>query len=158
MKKTLVSLAVAFTLVSVAGCSSNTQEQNTILGGTTGAVVGGLAGSLVGQGTGKAVAIGVGILAGALVGGYAGHSMDSRDNAQMYQTMNNGSTNKTVNWKNKKTGTSYSMVPTSKVMTVNGNPNCRSYNITTTTKEGKTQQDNGIACRQTNGTWQVVKA
>ena len=144
-------------LLTITACSSNTQNENTGIGAVTGAVLGGLAGSAIGQGTGKAVAIGVGAVAGALFGGYIGHSMDSSDNQRCNDTLNNNSTNQPHHWKNRKTGTRYTMTPTSNIMSYNGNNNCRKYTTTAVT-DGKSQTSNGIACKQADGSWKEVSA
>jgi surface antigen len=153
MKKVLINLAIATTTVSLAltGCSKNTQNENTATGAVTGGVLGGLAGSLVGGGTGRAVAIGVGIVGGALIGGYIGHNMDSTDHANMNKSMDNR-TNEATTWKNEKTGATYTVIPTSKYMTVNGNPNCRKF-VTIANINGKDKKVHGIACRQSDGSW-----
>ena len=126
------------------GCSSsNTQNENTGIGAVTGAVIGGVAGSAFGAGTGQAVAIGVGALAGALIGGVIGHSMDSTDNRQLCNTMENNPTNKPHHWKNQKTGAQYTMVPTSKVIAYDGNNTCRQYRSTAVI-DGKQETSSGI--------------
>ncbi|MCD6039710.1 MAG: hypothetical protein K0S27_1110 [Gammaproteobacteria bacterium] len=160
MKNTLFKLMLLIMSISlITSCSSNnTQSQNTGLGAGTGAVVGGLAGSLVGAGTGQVVAIAAGAIAGGLVGGYIGHSMDNSDKAKMNQAMTSNPPNKPCQWKNKKTHTSYKITPTSKTMTYNGNPNCRTYTATTMASNGKKTVTNGIACQQTNGSWQAIKS
>lgn len=142
--------------INLAGCSTNTQKENTAAGAIAGGLIGGGAGAFVGQGVGKAVAIGVGIVGGALIGGYIGNHMDSSDSAKMNTAMNNP-TNQATRWKNEKTGARYSMRPTSNMIAVDGNPACRRFH-TTAIIEGKTQRVNGVACQQANGSWQVVKA
>lgn len=160
MKNLLIKLMFLMMSVSlITSCSSsNTQSQNTTAGAATGAVIGGLAGSLVGAGAGKVVAIAAGAVAGGLVGGYIGHSMDSSDQSKMNQAMTKNPPHKSSHWKNKKTQTSYNVIPTSKMMTYNGNPNCRSYTATTINPNGKKYMTKGIACQQTDGTWQTIKA
>jgi surface antigen len=157
MKKVLTYFTVLFSasLVMLTGCSSNTQNQNTTLGAVTGAVVGGVAGSAFGGGTGRAVAVGVGAVAGALLGGYVGHSMDSSDNSNMCNTMSNNPTNHSSSWKNKKSGARYTMKPTSNVFTYNGNSTCRKYQATAVVN-GEKQTTDGVACKQSNGSWQTV--
>ncbi|SRR5579883_143820 len=155
MKNFLVNCLVLVLSISLVSCSTNTRNQNTAVGAVTGGAVGGLAGSLVGAGTGQAVAIGAGIVAGALIGGYIGSRMDSSDNTQMYGAMNKP-VNHPTTWKNSRSGGTYTMVPTSKMMTVNGNPNCRRYH-TTAVMGGKTETTNGIACLQSDGTWRAVR-
>lgn len=140
----------------LAGCSSNTQSENTGIGAVTGAVVGGAAGSFVGQGAGRAVAVGVGAIAGALLGGYIGHNMDSTDTANANNAMSNNEENEPTTWHNKKTGSRYTVAPTSKMMTVNGNPHCRRY-YSTAYEDGEKRKISGIACRQPNGMWEVMK-
>ncbi|OGT35220.1 MAG: hypothetical protein A3F11_02120 [Gammaproteobacteria bacterium RIFCSPHIGHO2_12_FULL_37_14] len=141
--------------ILATSCSTNTQKENTAIGAVSGGVIGGLAGSLVGGGAGRVVAIGAGVVAGALLGGYIGHSMDSSDNTKMNHALNSNATNQTSSWKNKKTGAKYTMTPTSKMMTVNGNPNCRKFRSNAII-DGKKQQVHGIACRQADGSWQAI--
>ena len=150
-----VLIAISMSVLALTGCSSNTQDQNTTIGAVSGAVVGGLAGTAFGAGTGKAVAVGVGAVAGALFGGWVGHSMDHSDNSSTCHAMDHNAPNQPSNWKNKKTGAHYSIQPTSNVMTYNGNNYCRQYE-STATMSGKTQSSSGVACRQANGSWQVV--
>ena len=152
MKSVLTKVAVLLTCASLISCSTNTQKQNTGIGVATGAVAGGLLGSLVGGGAGKAVAIGVGIVGGALVGGYVGHSMDSSDNAA---TANAVATGKSAHWKNPKSNTVYTVYPSKKFITINGNPYCRKY-VTTAVISGKTTKTSGVACRQKDGSWKAV--
>ncbi|WP_114834787.1 RT0821/Lpp0805 family surface protein [Aquicella lusitana] len=140
----------------MAACSTNTREQNTGIGAVTGAVVGGLAGSAIGSGTGQVVAIGAGAIVGALVGGAIGHSMDSSDNMRATNAMENNPTNKSTHWRNKKSGTRYTVTPVSGRMTVNGNPNCRKYR-TSAIIDGKRKTVYGVACRQADGSWQTVR-
>jgi surface antigen len=153
MKQVAMKALVLLTLIGLVGCSSNTQSTNTGIGAATGAVVGGLAGTLFGQGTGKAVAVGVGAVAGAILGGYIGHGMDNSDKAQCNQTLSTHSANKPARWKNDKTGTSYTMTPTSEMITYKGNPNCRQYTTQSVTSDGAVHNTNNIACRQSNGAW-----
>lgn len=160
MKKVLIKLLFLMMSISViTGCSSNnTQSQNTGLGAATGAVVGGLAGSLVGAGTGQVVAIAAGAIAGGLVGGYVGHSMDSTDKTKVNQALTSNPPNKSSQWKNKKTQTSYKVTPTSNTIAYHGRANCRTYTTTAIDANGKKHVTNGTACQQTDGTWQTVKA
>ncbi len=143
--------------VFVASCSTNTQKQNTTIGAVSGAVVGGLAGSLVGGGTGKVIAIAGGAILGGLLGGYIGHSMDSADNSKLSTTLNNNAKGQTNTWKNPNTGARYMITPTTGWITVNGNPNCRKYR-SVAMENGKKMKTRGIACRQTDGAWMIVKS
>ncbi|HSW88914.1 MAG TPA: RT0821/Lpp0805 family surface protein [Candidatus Saccharimonadales bacterium] len=153
MNKLLTNIFVLLLSISLISCSTNTQKENTGIGVATGAIAGGLLGSLVGGGTGKAVAIGVGIVAGALVGGAIGHSMDSSDQAHMNNAVTTG---KPATWKNSKTHSTYTVVPSKKYVTVKGNPYCRNY-TTTAVIDGKTSTVHGVACRQSDGSWKAVQ-
>lgn len=145
-------ISVTALSVGLVGCSTNTQQENTGIGAVTGAVAGGVAGGLLGGGTGGVVA---GAVVGGLLGGLIGHSVDSSDNNKLNSAMNNNPTNKSTTWTNSKTGARYTIAPTSNMMTVNGNPNCRRY-YSTAVMNGKKQKVSGIACRQSDGNWQVV--
>lgn len=149
----------SFSLLSVGlvGCSTNTQSENTGIGAVSGAVLGGLAGSLIGGGTGKVLAVGVGAIAGGVLGGYIGHSMESSDTQRVNDAMENNPTNQATTWTNQKTGTRYTVAPTSNKMTINGNPNCRRY-YTTAVIDGRKQKVSGIACQQDDGSWKAVNS
>ncbi len=153
MNRALTRIGILLLSVSLISCSTNTQKQNTGIGVATGAVAGGLLGSLVGGGAGKAVAIGVGVVAGALVGGAVGHNMDSSDHATLNQAV---STGQPASWQNSKTNSSYTVVPSKRYVTVNGNPHCRNY-TTTAVIDGKTSKVSGVACLQSNGTWKAIQ-
>jgi surface antigen len=154
MKNTFVKLALVATIgsIGITGCSTNTQGQNTAVGAVGGAVVGGLAGSAVGGGA----AVAVGAVAGALLGGFIGHSMDSTDKPHMYSAMDNP-TNTPTTWKNQKSGAVYTVTPTSGMMAVDGNKNCRKYVTTVTKASGKTKRTHGIACKQADGSWMALR-
>lgn len=149
MKSMLTKLLVLVMSVSLMSCATNTQKENTGVGVATGAVAGGLLGSLVGGGA----AIGVGIVAGALVGGVVGHSMDSTDTVYVNNAVTTG---KTASWQNSKTHSNYTVVPSKKYVTMNGNKYCRNY-TTTAVISGKTSTVHGVACRQTDGSWKAVQ-
>jgi surface antigen len=153
MNKTIIHIAIFSLMVSLVGCASNTQGQNTGIGVATGAVVGGLAGAAIGGGS--AVGIGVGAVVGGLVGGVIGHSMDSTDTTATYSTLKNTPTNTPTKWTNPKTGATYTVVPVSGMITINGNPNCRNYR-TSVISNGKSHKVYGTACMQSDGTWKDV--
>lgn len=151
MKRAIICALVA-TTVGLTGCSTNTQGENTAIGAGTGAVAGGIAGAAISSGAGP---IAVGALVGAVLGGIIGHSMDSTDTTKTYSVIDKNRTNQTTTWKNRKTGVTYTMTPTSGFFTVKGNPNCRKYHFTSN-KHGKIHSHNGIACHRKDGTWYSV--
>lgn len=142
-------IMVSIALAGLAGCSTNTPNQNVGMG--VGAVAGGVIGGVAAAGSGWAIAGGA--VVGALVGGVIGKSMDDNDKSQMNAAMNNQS-GKPTHWTNKKTGATYTVVPTSRI-TVNGNPNCRKF-YTTAIINGKHQRVYGVACPDAKGVWHSV--
>ncbi len=152
MNKILLSLAALTLGMSLVACSTNTREQNTVLGGATGAVVGGVGAGLLG---GNAGAIAISAVAGAIIGGLIGHSMDSSDTNEMNHIMNNTPAHTTEHWVNNKTGASFTITPTSENMTIRGKSPCRKYRATTVTGD-KHETTTGILCRQTDGNWASI--
>ncbi|HSW70150.1 MAG TPA: RT0821/Lpp0805 family surface protein [Gammaproteobacteria bacterium] len=151
MKKIAIALIVLITSISLAGCADMTKQD---VGTVSGGVIGGLVGSQFGGGTGKLVAVGAGALAGALIGGAIGKNMDDTDRMKMNQALESNSVGQPAYWQNQKTGTDYSVTPTKNV-TVDGNQYCREYRSVANIA-GKKQQVYGTACRQPDGSWQVV--
>ena len=73
MKNVLMKLVLGFLIVGlVVSCSTNTRQENTLVGAGTGAVAGGLLGSLA-TGAGSGWVIAAGAVAGAVAGGLIGH-------------------------------------------------------------------------------------
>lgn len=153
MKKLLCSTLILATSISLAGCSSmSNQDVGTVSGG----VIGGLVGSQFGQGGGQLLAIGAGTLAGALIGGAIGKNMDETDKLKMNQALEQNQVGQPAYWTNPKTEAHYTVVPTHNV-TVHGNKYCREYR-TTANIAGKQQQMYGTACRQPDGSWKMMSS
>jgi len=151
MKKMTTAIIALVASISLVGCAEMTKQD---VGAVSGGVIGGLVGSQFGGGNGKLVAVGAGALAGALIGGAIGKNMDDTDKMRMNQALESNSVGQPAYWQNQKTGTHYTVVPTRNV-TVDGNQYCREYRSTANVA-GKKQQIYGTACRQPDGSWQVV--
>ena len=126
----------------------------TIVGGILGAV----AGSQFGKGKGQLVAVGVGTVLGALIGSDVGRSMDERDRAyatgSFGHAMEASPTCTTITWNNQQTGNYGSITP---VQTYEPEPGryCREFQQQVVI--GGTLQDAyGTACRQPDGSWEIV--
>jgi surface antigen len=123
-----------------------------------GAIAGGLVGSTIGGGSGRIVAIGVGSLLGAYVGSEVGRSLDRAD--RMYaartaqRTLEHEPTGGTGTWVNPDNGHSGTVTPRSTFESRDGRY-CREYQ-TTVTIDGRTQSAYGTACRQRDGSWQIM--
>lgn len=130
------------------------QAGGTVIGG----VVGALVGSQLGKGNGKLAAVGVGTLIGALVGNDIGRSMDSVDRSYATGAVNRAletaPTCTTITWDNPQTGNYGAITPT---RTFEPSPGryCREFQQQVVI--GGTLQDAyGTACRQPDGSWQIV--
>ncbi len=155
MKRTLTAITVIALVVSLTACSTNTRDQNTMIGAGTGAVAGGLLGTLA-SGAGAGWVVAAGAVVGGIIGGVVGHSMDSSDNTHINTILNDNAINEPSNWKNDKTGVWYKITPTSGVINYKGATHCRHYTAYGK-HNGKTSVTKGIACRADNGMWQQVK-
>lgn len=123
------------------------------LGQVLGGVVGGVAGADVGKGDTRTAAIIAGTIVGAVIGGSIGRSMDETDVTCVGQALEYGEENAPVTWVNPDTGTQYRVIPRHTYRESTGY--CREF-----TREvivgGRQEQVYGKACRQADGSWQVV--
>lgn len=160
MKRFIVAISIA-SLVS-AGCSSlpgygggQKEAVGTVVGAGTGALIG----SQIGGGKGKLAAVAVGTLAGALLGQQVGKSLDRADSSTMQSTaqssLESSRTYETDEWRNPDSGNSGTFTPTRTFQNESGQ-SCREYNQTVTI-EGETQTAHGTACRQSDGSWLIVR-
>jgi len=121
-----------------------------VLGGGAGAAVG----STIGSGNGNTVAIIGGAVLGAIVGGVIGRAMDEADHACTGQVLEYVEDGRTIRWNGPRANASYQVTPQATYRADDGRY-CREYN-TTATIGGQTQQVYGTACRQPDGSWQLV--
>ena len=125
------------------------------LGRTLGAVGGGVAGYQVGKGHGKTAAVIGGAIIGSLIGGHVGRSMDDVDQYCVGQVLEHAPPNEPIVWRNQQTGGQQYQVTPSPVYQDQQGRYCREYQ-TTATVGGQPRQVYGQACRQPDGSWQVV--
>ncbi len=126
-----------------------------LLGSLLGGAAGGLAGSRIGDGRGQLAATAGGALLGFLVGGSIGRSMDELDQNCIGQALEHGEDGQQIAWNNPRTGAQYQVVPTRTVQGSDGRY-CREYTATSVVS-GRNQQTYGRACRQPDGSWQIVQ-
>ncbi len=126
---------------------------NELIGAAVGAAIGGLLGSKVGKGSGKLAATAVGVLAGALVGSSIAKGMDQGDNECIRKALEASNDRKQVAWHNPDTGADYRVQP-SKTFQRDGRY-CREY-TTTAVIGGRTKKTYGTACREPDGSWQLM--
>lgn len=138
------------------GGGLNKQDIGTVFGG----VAGGVLGNQVGGGKGRTAATIAGTLLGAALGNSLGESLDRADmtyyNQTSQQALDSGKTGQAFPWSNTQTGNSGTVTPGNYYKTETGQY-CREYSQTITVG-GKSQRAFGTACRQPDGTWQIVDA
>jgi len=152
--KTVV--AAVLVLVFAAACSGQGEKQR--VGTGTGAVLGGLLGAQFGSGTGQLIATGAGVFIGALIGSEVGKSMDEVDRMKANQAINRAHSapiGETITWNNPDSGNSGTVTPMRDGTTASG-AYCREFQQTVTIG-GETEQAFGTACRQPDGSWQIVQ-
>ncbi|MFQ5959595.1 MAG: RT0821/Lpp0805 family surface protein [Alphaproteobacteria bacterium] len=157
MKTSRIAIVFAAVL-SVAACANEAGPKQTV-GTLVGAGLGGLAGSQIGSGTGQLAAVGAGVLLGGLLGSEVGKSLDKADrlyaDRSAQQTLESTPTGQTSTWQNPDSGNSGTFTPTQTYQTAQGQY-CREYQ-TTVTVGGQTEEAYGTACRQPDGSWQIVQ-
>ena len=142
---------IALMAIFLCTCSSapSKQDQGFIIG----AIAGGLLGNQIGGGSGRALATIVGAAAGAAIGGSIGRTMDETDRMNAALALENVRTGVPSSWVNPDTGYEYVVTPTNTYDS--GTGPCREYTMDATIG-GKTEQIYGTACRQADGSWQVI--
>ncbi|HSJ81075.1 MAG TPA: RT0821/Lpp0805 family surface protein [Thiobacillus sp.] len=137
--------------LALTGCATDgpREQAGTIIGG----VLGGVLGAQVGGGHGRTVAIIAGALAGAAIGGSVGESMDDNDRRKVAETLEGVRTGVPAAWINPDTGVQYSVTPTRTYDTATGP--CREF-ATEAIIGGRRETVFGTACRQADGSWQVM--
>lgn len=157
MKFRRLTMIVALTLI-VAACA-NVGGPKQIGGNLIGGGLGALAGSQIGSGKGKLAAVAAGALLGAFIGGEAGNSLDRADKLFMQQTMQRGletaPSESTSSWANPDNGNSGTFTPTRTFQTAEGRY-CREFQGSVIIG-GKTEQAYGNACRNPDGSWQIIR-
>ena len=127
--------ATAAAMLALGGCVSGGQKE--------------IAGTLLGA---------VGTLLGAMIGGEIGRSLDKADKLYAAQTaqatLETAPTGATNEWVNPDSGHSGTYTPTNTYQTASGQY-CREFQQTITIG-GQTEEAYGRACRQEDGSWQIV--
>jgi len=123
-----------------------------VMGQVLGAAVGGLAGSQIGDGTGRLIAVAAGTFAGMVIGGEIGRTMDRADSLCIDQALEHAPDGSTIRWNDDRH--QYAVTPQKITQDANGRY-CREYYMEADV-QGQPQQVYGTACRQPDGSWQMV--
>lgn len=150
----VTALAAALAL---GGCSTlednPKQAAGTVLGGIGGAVIG----SQFGGGTGKIAATAAGTMLGAWLGNEVGASLDRADRQYAEQAVERAHTapvGESIAWNNPESGNSGTVTAMRDGQSNTGRY-CREYR-TNVTIDGRHETAYGTACRQSDGTWEMV--
>lgn len=156
IRKTLFASSMAVMLV-LGGCASQEgsakQTGGTIIGGVGGALLG----SVFGKGSGRLVAVGVGTLVGAMIGNEVGKSLDKADRAEIDRAEKRATTapiGQAIAWDNPKSGNHGTITPVREGKDT-GNRYCREFRQTVEIG-GRLEEGYGTACRQEDGSWQIM--
>ena len=163
--KSIISIALITTMLS--GCNPpppgagqstggiSKQDIGTVLGGVGGAVIG----STMGKGNGRIATTAAGAILGGIVGNSIGSSLDKADAAAYQATqqkaLETAQPGQTLPWSNQQSGNSGTVTPKAYYQTSDGNY-CREFEQTIIVG-GKKQSGYGKACRQADGSWQIVQ-
>ncbi len=128
----------------------NRELLGQVLGGDAGAA----AGSQIGGGSGQTIAIIGGTLLGVLIGGEIGRSMDAVDQHCVGQALEHAPQGQPVEWRNPDQDAAYTVVPRETYQRNDGRY-CREY-TTEARVGGRSQEAYGTACRQPDGSWEIV--
>ena len=169
-KQTVVALTVSALLL--AACNGQQNAQNAQSGGITGgggldkadigtglgAVGGAVIGSSFGKGNGRVVGGVIGGLLGAGIGHEIGASLDRADMTYYRQTqqkaLETAQPGQPLPWNNPQSGHSGVVIPQAPYKADNGQY-CREFQSKISVG-GKTESGYGTACRQPDGSWQIV--
>lgn len=161
----LISIVLVTSML--AGCNPPPQGAGQQTGGISkqdigtvlGAVGGGVIGSTMGKGRGQIATTIAGSLVGGLLGSSLGGSLDKADaamyNSATQQALETAPAGQALPWKNPETGNYGYVTPAAPYQQADGRY-CREYNQKVVVG-GKTQNAYGKACRQPDGSWQIIQ-
>lgn len=157
MMSSLLAMSVMTgTAVKAEDCQGNKEAVGTVVG----ALLGGLLGSQVGGGSGKKVATVVGAVAGGYAGNRYGESLDCKDQQYHSQTAHEAleyqPAGRPSSWRNPDSGHSGSITPVKTWQREDGQY-CRDFTQSIVV-EGNVEDARGTACRDDQGTWQIVSS
>ncbi|MCF8468619.1 MAG: glycine zipper 2TM domain-containing protein [Sneathiella sp.] len=158
MKKSrLAIVTVMVAALGLSGCAAQQNDPKTTGGTIIGGIGGALLGSMFGSGKGQLAAVGVGTLVGAMIGNQVGKSLDAADRAQIDRAERQATTapiGQQITWNNPNSGNSGTITPVRDGNDIQGRY-CREFQQTVEIG-GKLEKGYGTACRQPDGSWQIM--
>jgi surface antigen len=141
--------------VGIASGRCDTSAMDPALAGAVlGGALGGVIGSQIGGGSGKTVATIGGTLLGIMIGSQIGASMTPLDRGCAGQSLQYASDGQMIAWRNPDTAVDYQMIPQRSFEDRHGRQ-CREYRAKAVV-DGRAEAVYGTACRQPDGSWQIV--
>lgn len=144
-------------MLAVSGCASQKNSPKQTGGAVLGGIGGALLGSMFGGGSGKIVAVAVGTLVGSMIGSDIGKTLDKADRAAIDRAENRATTapmGETIEWNNPDSGNKGTVTPVRDGNDTSGRY-CREFRQTIEVG-GKLEEGYGQACRQADGSWQIM--
>lgn len=123
-----------------------------VMGQILGGIAGGAVGAQIGDGTGRLIAVATGTIVGMLAGREIGRMMDRADALCVDQALEHAADGEGIHWQ--RNGRDYMATPRRTFENRQGGY-CREYVISTTI-DGRRERVSGTACRQDDGSWQIV--
>ena len=151
-------LATTIALPSAARAECSPTSTEGVIGGIAGAALGGFLGSNIGGGSGRTVATIGGALVGGLLGNQVATQLTCQDQQSVYSTtqstLEEYPTGKSASWNNPDSGNWGTVTPT-RTYQNDARQNCRQFEQTIYI-DGRPETGTGVACRQSDGTWQII--
>ena len=141
MRSNLIAMMLGASLITTSACASKSGT-----GAAAGAVGGGVVGGVVGGRTGLLV----GAALGGLLGYGAGKAIEEEDRRQMAYALE---ANQPVEWRNPETGYQYQLQPTRTI--VEQGRECREFRMFADVGD-RPEEVHGTACRQPDGSWEML--
>lgn len=143
-------------MTSLTGCQAPGEKE--AVGTMVGTIGGGVIGAQIGAaGGGRVAGAAIGAVAGGIAGNAIGRSLDEADGYEADMAFTRASrapVGEVVYWNNIRTGNWGSYQPIREGHSRYGNY-CRQY-MTTVEINGRVERMYGTACRQPNGTWELL--
>jgi surface antigen len=154
IRQTMTAALVGAMALTAAACNQGTgYGNNAAIGTVGGAVVGGLLGNQIGSGSGRVAATIAGAALGGVLGGAIGSSLDAQERQMAYNAQYDAlAYGRPTQWRSQRG--SYGTVTPGRAYN-QGGYYCREYSHTIYI-DGRPQRGYGQACRQPDGSWQIV--
>jgi surface antigen len=147
---------VVVVLLLTAACTSTGEPNRQLIGGVLGGTVGAIAGAQFGSGSGQLATTALGAFLGAYFSSEIGQHLDEEDRQRAESTFHTAAASpsgQTHLWNNPDSGNSGAVTMTGPAKSYDDN--CRKFTQTVTV-DSESQESTGIACRQDDGSWQVL--